>query len=372
MKTTIKKRLIIGITALLLLAGSAQAQSITLTGKIVEDDTGKPLCDAMVEVGDVITYTNSEGAFALQVPAAIADELQVMHMGYDVRMEKISETPYSLALTPVAPEKNIERFGSGAEVMRQVFLRIHYNYEIDDQLMLAYYKESLSVRGRIQHFGEGILEVHIPSDVGKGDPLVRPIKTRVKTVDKMKHGGLYDKSGHASDMIQAGVLAFHTFLSEKNRWDYEYDMIGKEVHRNEDIYIVDFQPEGKKGSVKGRLWIDALSFAVIRIEYQPVYETLWDSELWVEEFQHHNHTYYLMRASFEGNWHEEGIPYVFNSLVVNTQIEANKKYISWEKFIPGRQFSFLEDSHGDFSDEFWGRYNHVLLTGEEQRQLVQK
>lgn len=126
----------------------------------------------------------------------------------------------------------------------------------------------------------------------------------------------------------------------------------------------------ENGYVQGRLWVDEFTYAIIRIEYNLAHETEWDSETWVEEFQHHNHTYYLMRASFEGHWTEDGKPYVFNSMVVNTRIEANQEdRISREKFIKGTEFTFVDQSHGSFTDDYWEGYNYIKLTAKERAQI---
>ncbi|CAN0035373.1 unnamed protein product, partial [Chrysoparadoxa australica] len=319
--------------------------------------------------GDNFTYTNEEGEFILKVPKKVATELEINHMGYDGYTATITPDqlePFNIQLHKVEPKPT--NLNTGEEIMKEVFTRFHVNYELEDQLMLAYYKENLSVKDKIYHFAEGVVEIHIPSNVEKGPALLRPLKTRVRSTADFKHGGLYEKSGHASEMIQS--WAFTDFLSKKYRWDYKYNLVGKEVHRNENVFVIDFKPKGQYGYVKGRLWVDEFTFAIIRIEYHLTEETGWDSETWVEEFQHHHHTYYLMRASFEGHWTENGEPYVFNSMVVNTRIDANQEHrIPFEKFMLGSEFSFVDQSHGRFTDDYWGGYNYIKLTAKERAQL---
>lgn len=355
---------------ILMLTNTANAQYVRLEGTVKCSTTGEALTNALVRVGSIFSYTNQEGEFILQVPEKRVSTLEVFHMGYDTYSTKGQDSIYAITLDPVEPDTHDSGLASGEQIMRQVFSRLHMNYELEDQLMLAYYKEQLNDHdNRIDHFAEGIIQVHIPSDVEKGPALVRPLKTRVKAISNIEHGGLYAKSGHATEMVESSIWAFNSFLSKKYRWDYDYNLVGTEVHRNENIFIIDFEPKGKKGNVAGRLWVDELSFAIIRVEYALVTETDWDSEVWIEEYQHLNHTYYLMRASFEGKWTENGIPYVFNSMLVNTSIELNKKSIPWEKFMLGHHFSFLLEDHGNFKDDYWGSFNYIKLTEEERAQL---
>ncbi len=363
-----KLSLFFGLTCLWIFNG--QAQNIELTGTVQCVETKEMLSNALIRVEDYFTYSNADGEFILRVPKKVAKELEIYHMGYDGYATRVIDSaalnPYEIYLHKVDPKPT--NMHSGEEIMKLVFNRLHINYELEDQLMLAYYKETLTAQDKIYHFAEGVVEIHIPSNVEKGPPLLRPLKTRVKSTADFKQGGLYEKSGHASEMIQS--WAFIDFLNKKNRWNYSYTLKGKEVHRNENVFLIDFAPKDHLGYVKGRLWVDEFTFAIIRIEYNLASETEWDAETWVEEFQHHNHTYYLMRASFEGQWTENGKPYVFNSMVVNTRIEADKEdRVPFEKFILGSDFSFVDQSHGRFTDDYWGGYNYIKLTAKERAQL---
>lgn len=367
MKTTKKLTVITGM--LWMVSTASLAQNIELTGTVKCIESREYLCNVLVRVGDTFTYSNEEGEFVLKVPQKAAKELEVFHMGYDGYNTAIVSDqikPFDIELHKVEPKLSTQN--TGEQIMREVFTRFHINYELEDQLMLAYYKENLSVKDKIYHFAEGVIEIHITSNVGKGPTLLRPLKTRVRSISNFKFGGMYEKSGHAAEMIQS--WAFKDFLSKKYRWDYTYDLVGKEVHRNENVLILDFKPKDDYGYVKGRIWVDEFTYAIIRIEYHMTEETEWESETWVEEFQHHHHTYYLMRASFEGHWIQDGKPYIFTSMVVNTRIEANKEdRIPFEKFMLGSDFSFLDQSHGRFTDDYWGGYNYIKLTAKERAQL---
>lgn len=370
MKMMTAMKVIITTGMFWLLSTTCMSQDIELTGSIKCEQTREFLSNSLVRVGDYFTYSNADGEFVLTVPRDVAKQLEIYHMGYDGYSKEIDNSgkifPFVINLNKVEPKPT--GFNTGADVMKEVFTRYHVNYEVEDQLMLAYYKENLTADDRIYHFAEGVVEIHIPSNVAKGPARLRPLKTRVKSTADFKHGGLYDKSGHASEMIKSS--AFADFLSKKNRWSYNYRLVGKEVHRNENVFIIDFSPMDENGYVQGRLWVDEFTYAIIRIEYNLAHETEWDSETWVEEFQHHNHTYYLMRASFEGHWTEDGKPYVFNSMVVNTRIESNREdQIAFDGFIKGSEFTFLDKSHGSFTDDYWEGYNYIKLTAKERAQI---
>ncbi len=370
MKMIAVKKLILSAALMGMISMTCWSQNIVLTGVVKCEQTREELSNSLVRVGDYFTYSNGDGEFVLTVPNDVAKKLEIFHMGYDGYSTEIANGgrlyPYVINLNKVQPKPT--GFNTGADVMKEVFTRFHVNYEVEDQLMLAYYKETLTAKDEIYHFAEGVVEIHIPSNVEKGPARLRPLKTRVQSIGDLKHGGLYEKSGHASEMIQS--WAFTDFLSKKNRWSYNYRLVGKEVHRNENVFIIDFSPMDEKGYVKGRLWVDEFTYAIIRIEYNLVEETEWDSETWVEEFQHHNHTYYLMRASFEGHWKEDNKPYVFNSMVVNTRIEANQEdKLPFDQFIKGSDFTFVDQSHGSFTDDYWEGYNYIKLTDWERAHI---
>ncbi len=353
----------------LLLPNPGIAQNIHLEGIVFNKANNSPIGMAHIRVGDIVTYTNSKGQFNIRVPQATEENLEIFHMGYDIRFEEIqTEKPYLIPLEPVTPTRNTEGLNAD-QIMYEVFNRFHLNYEIHDQFMLSYYREVLTDNEEIHYIAEGIMELMLSSNVETSPSLIRPIRTRVKTVNNIIHEGFDVKSGHATEMVESSIWHEKSFLREKNRGNYEYQLVGTEVHRNEDIYIVDFRPKNKKGYLAGRMYIDTFTYAIIRLEYTLLGDIEFDTEVWIEEFQHHDLIYYLLRASFEGAWEENGEKFVFRSLIVNTEIESNRDNTDLEGFIVGNTFSFPLESQGDFSDDYWGEYNYIKLTDEERAQI---
>ncbi|XOV94286.1 MAG: hypothetical protein ACFHWX_06190 [Bacteroidota bacterium] len=347
----------------------SNAQSIHLNGTVIDKVTGDPIGYAHVRAGDIITYSNENGQFNIRVPQGNTEKLEIFHMGYDIFFGNIqTEKPYLVALKPVEPTHSIEGL-NGEEIMREVFNRFHLNYEIHDQFMLSYYREELNDDDQIHYMGEGILELMLSSDVGESPSYVRPIKMRVKTLNNIIHKGVDSKSGHATEMIESSIWHDKSFLREKNRDNYSYQLVGTEVHRNENIYILDFAPKNKKGYLAGKIFVDGYTYAIIRLEYTLFDNLVFDTETWIEEFQHHDLIYYLLRASFEGVWEENGKKYVFRSMIVNTEIEPNRDNTDMNGFIIGNTFAFPIQSQGQFTDEFWGDYNYIQLTDAEKSAL---
>ncbi|CAN0048290.1 unnamed protein product, partial [Chrysoparadoxa australica] len=344
------------------------SQNIFLKGTVIDKSTGITIAMAHVRVGDIVTYTNAKGEFVLNIPSVLNENIEVFHMGYDTYFSEIqSEKPYLIALRPVEPTISSEL--TGVEIMTKVFSRLHLNYEIHDQFMLSYYRESLTDNDELHYIAEGIMELMIGSNMDDSPSLVRPIKTRVKTVNNIVHEGIDVKSGHATEMVESSIWHEKSFLREKNRWDYEYKLVGTEMHRNEHIFIIEFAPKNKDGYVAGRIYVDEYTYAIIRLEYTLFENLQFDTEVWIEEFQHHDLIYYLLRASFEGTWEENGEKYVFKSLIVNTEVESNRDASDLQDFYLGSSFTFPIQSRGEFTDEYWGDYNYIKLTEEEKAQL---
>lgn len=73
------------ILAILLLAGVlyAGAQTVTVSGRVTDEQNGKPLTNAHVRVDRYRQITDSQGAFALQLPAREGTcEVEVSYVGY--------------------------------------------------------------------------------------------------------------------------------------------------------------------------------------------------------------------------------------------------------------------------------------------------
>ncbi len=345
----------------------ARAELIELKGSIKCSTSQQGLSNTFIRVGEYFTYSNDEGDFVLKVPGEIEGKLEVFRLGYanyycEVLDCSGNRNQYEIYLKKADP-KPVSK-GNGEEIMIEVFQRMHINYELEDQLMVAYCKESLSAKDAVYHFAEGIVEFHVPSNVAKGPMLLRPLKTRIQT--NQFHDGLYEMSGMSTEMIRS--WAFSNFLSRKDRWNYKYRLAGTEVYRDETVYMIDFTPGDDRGYVKGRMWVDEFTYAIIRIEYQMTGGSMWDAEKWMEEFQHNNHVYYLSRSNFEGRWKEGRNTYVFKSEVVNTRVKADQENeIVFEEFMPVSRFSFADHVPlGTFEDEFWGSHNYIKLTARER------
>ena len=346
------------------------AQNIYLEGTVFNKQNNTPVNLAHVRVGNIVTYTNKKGQFTIRIPENGAKYLEIFHMGYDVHLASIqSEKPYYIPLVPVKLTHSTESL-SGEEIMMRVFNKFHLNYEIRNQFMLSYYREVVEKDNQeIQYIAEGILELMLSSNVQESPSLVRPVKTRVKTLNTVDHEGVDIKSGHATEMVESSIWHERSFLREKNRWNYNYNLVGTEIHRNEKIHIIDFAPKNKKGYLAGRIYVDGYSDAIIRLEYT-IFENLeFETEVWIEEFQHHDLIYYLLRASFEGVWQEGGSKYTFRSLVVNTEVIPNRADKDVRGFQLGNDFTFPITNHGEFTDEFWGDYNYIRLTDNELTHL---
>lgn len=75
-----QKRILTGIFFVLCLL-SLSAQKATLSGKVLEDQSGEPLIGATVQLGATGTITDVDGAFTLEVEAG-AYQLRVTYVGY--------------------------------------------------------------------------------------------------------------------------------------------------------------------------------------------------------------------------------------------------------------------------------------------------
>lgn len=363
------KRIVLNVVCWIA-AVSLYGQRVELSGLILDEQTGQPVPMVHVRVGDIVTYTNDDGRFLLRIPPSATEDLEVLHMGYDTHAAPINPNePYRIVLSELEPEP-VDHGLTGKQVMQDVFARLPWNYELEDQLMLSYYKEKLVTGDQMIHLAEAILEVHIPANVETAPAMVRLIKDRVMSKGDIKHRGVKVKSGHATEMVQSSIWIDHSFLSSKNRWDYNYELIGRETHREEHLYIIDISPANRKGYVSGRIWVDEASFAIVRIEYFLYGNAHFDEERWVEEFQHHGHTYYLLRASFEGTWTEDDKEFTFTSLIVNTEVEANgEDTAAWDQFVKGNKFSFPQENMGTFTEDFWEDHNFIELSEAEMKML---
>ncbi len=360
------------VLCLIFSAAYLKSEPITVKGIVKDAETDEPIPFAHVVIDEVITLTNLDGQFIISThDEADHSLLQISVMGYELGETSLASPRdyYTIYLTPSTVELDEVTIMSGQLLMKDVFNRFHLNYEMSRQHMLGYYKESLEGFDEMYYLAEGIVDIYVPPNIESNQILVSPIKTRKKVFKPIQDHVMFLK-GNASDMAQSSIWRKDSFLSDKNRKNYEFVYAGSSHIGEHDVFIVEFEPVNSKGNTSGRMYIEEETLAILKLEYFPVLKQKsdWKEVAWVEEYFEKNGMYELFRVSYKGTWEEYDQDYSYNALlVVNETAPTNDMPLGG--YLLSEEDSFFYEAQEDFSDTFWEGYNFIKLDVESVQAL---
>lgn len=348
------------------------AEIVNISGKVIDADSGSPLPYAHIFVVDAGSVSNSEGEFNLAIDEELLNySLKVSYIGYNPSTISLSSlesyTDLTISLKAISYELEGVQVRSGSMVMQNVINRIDYNYEYAHQSTLCYFKEKLSSQISKYYIAEGIMDIYLPNNYSTNDIQVSIVRSRKKTLQSELKDEFVLIKGHASDMIQSIVWRDDSFLDPRmiKHYDFVYDGVTK--YNDEEVMIVKFWPNSRKGRFHGKLFIDVNDYAVIKAEYFPdtSRSNFWTDVRWTEEFVYRNGRWFLSRVSYEGDWFENDETFHFESLLVVNEVETVEGPPAMGLLIGKNDVFFEEVENEMYKEEFWRGFSYVKLRANE-------
>ncbi|HEY0612196.1 MAG TPA: M1 family aminopeptidase, partial [Chitinophaga sp.] len=405
---------------IMLLADSqaiAQEKFMTLSGRVTDTGNHQPVIYANIQLkkGSIGTVTNAGGEFLFNIAEKYwQDTLLISCIGYktvalplpagsqpdmDIRME---QAVYLLPAVAV----NVR---SGLAILKQMVDRIPENYDTADVRLTAFYREDIRLLGDTLNFNESVLDIYksYRTDRDHKDQ-IRILKGRKKKVKPKIDGQLHYYISNVmntaysslNEDLQKYLDAKHNFLNERNfpYLNCDYKETVREGDRN--LLVLYLEPKGnnKRVLVKGKLYIDEASLALVRCEWEAtptgidytnrhqkgglsytimskVIKASWDfTKLTavVTYKQYRNKTYL---SSIQRHWDlvlnskkrgMEGVPWSGDFYLQVTDINTDNV----QRFATGVSNDKSSMSHevgDDYDPAFWENYNIVLPDSMKQK-----
>ncbi len=380
----------------LLLPGFARAQVsdyFTIKGAVVHERTGEPLSHAHVGIPDrgIGTTTGYDGGFLLKLPAYYKGAtLTVSYLGfktYRIPVRQIRQ-PFTVRLQPspatlqeviVMDEQKVE------DIIRKAVRRIPENYPDYPTSMQGFYRESKTdADGAYIYLAEGVLDLYKRSYQNEKEGQVGLIQGR-------QVGLVSEEELRAQTGFSSGHLASDRFDIVKNREDfideryfeaYKYWVENITTHNDAPVYVIGFdRAEGAYAArMKGRVFIDTLTFAFIRAEFEilpdaqrkyndyPLYTGNWKGNRYFVNYRQVNGHWHLSEALREGFWRDGGV--YTNELIVTEVKPGRGKTIPYMERL-GRDERFLSLT-GTYDENFWASYNTAPINDRALAETVQQ
>ena len=367
------------LTTLLILMGFsfltvvASEEPIVIKGIIKDNETKESIPFAHVIVGNQVTISNINGEFSLAIEYQADQEvtLEVSYLGYEAYDQSISDFNqyHEIFIIPSLTELEEIVVTSGPQIMKRVFNNLHLNYMMEPLHLETYYLESLRDSIGFQYVTEGIIDVYTPSNVDRyGIPWAHLRQSRKRVYKPVESNNFL--AGNASDMAHHSIWRFDSFLHERHRNRYEYYYDGTGRIGEHDVLIIEFEPKTKKGNTSGKLYIDDITYAILKMEYHPntTKSEFWDYVYWTEEFELINGSFELVNVEYEGHAEKGQQKYeavlVINDSRVNYEIPEDKILIGSDKTL----FEVADDTKS--AESFWQGYYSIKFNDRVEVQIM--
>jgi len=367
---------------LLLLFTSLNAQTITISGKIVDAETANPLPYANIQLEEtgIGTISQLSGAFSLKIPVKYVDKmLSVSFMGYKiVKMPvanlmvisntiKLSKEEFVLGDIIIMPDSTL------LTLLKRAYLKIPDNYPMHPSKQKGFYRETAKYsENRYLYFSEAVIENYKSSYKSNSDNgQVKILKSITNEFPDLASIGFRFYQGifmaNEGDFVKKNA----DFINPRHFKNYEYSLSGITKYQNNEVYIISFdtKDDSLKGSEMGKIFIEKSSLAYIAFEIK-------DTERGISLYnKSHIGTPKVTKAEssaeyikFRDKWHLKHV--VFKEVIDHKgkDLQVNGEYISTAIFtdlvnpIPlGEQINysdfFSEKAKDFYSADYWEEYD---------------
>jgi hypothetical protein len=362
---------------------TANAQNyLTIKGKVVDAENKSALAYAHVGIPErgIGTSTSYDGSFTLKVPELYANStLTVSFMGYETYQQALNKVnnPASIQLKPdakqlqtilVLDEKSVE------DIIRKAVREIPNNYPTKKTSMTGFYRESKTLDSKdYSYLAEGVLSINKTSYKSDNEGQVGLVQGRQIVLDPtLPAEELMDfSSGHLAAHRFDFVKHREDFIREENFEAYQYWLEGITSYDNQAVYIIGFdQQDGHpNGRMKGKMYIDTLSYAFIRAEFEitptglqkrsdyPLYVGRWEGNTYKVTYRKTGNKWQFSSAIREGFWRDGG---VYSNEILITEIQDKYRAVPYlERLDRGDPFLRMT---GEYDENFWQNYNTTPLS----------
>ncbi|MEJ2003978.1 MAG: carboxypeptidase-like regulatory domain-containing protein [Cyclobacteriaceae bacterium] len=378
------------LIASLCVAGVSYGQSsVSVSGTLVDSETGEPLFLATVRVKDesLWTITNTVGKFDFHIPGRYRDRNMVISMmGYENHEVPIrnligkDSVLFKLnKATQVLDEVVFTDSLSGPDIVRIALVRIENNYPMNPFLMEGFYRDVKKLGGKYVSLLEAAVKIY---DQDYDPPINKDrLRERVALMEvrkSMGYDGKWDRYFEQNNLLESLLLKndvrYHTYPESESDFYDDFKRIKITYYNEHRVFVVERNTPNRFT----RVYVDTDSYAVIRIEQEERFPNAVVkkkkrmvskhlSEKKIVDFKEYRGKMYLNYMTVDSKilWlHEKKEDYSFETeihqeLLIN-HIEANtdQRIANTEKM---RRYG-LQFQETQYNKDFWANYNVIKDT----------
>ncbi|MFV0390735.1 MAG: carboxypeptidase-like regulatory domain-containing protein [Paludibacteraceae bacterium] len=373
-----------------------QADTIIYTYRgVVTDEKNESLPYAVlsVEKSSISTVTNSDGEFVLKVPQTeIEKSILVSFLGHEnlripLSSLRSSDNRFRLKASAVAlPDLEVVSKDPNL-IVQNMMANTEKNYSRHDEIMTAFYRETIKKRNTNVSLSEAIVEVYKRAYGSNLHDMAALYKSRKSTDYNRLDTLVFKLMGGPFNNIYLDAMRYPEFIFTTSIFDnYEFTFINTDIINDRIVYVLGFKQlrHVAEPLFYGKLFIDAETYALARAEFDMdlknndeatrifVRKKPFNARTSVTKAQYvldyrlmdnvWRYAYSRVELGLKINWKRR----LFNTYY-NTNIEMaatdwtdnadRKSFRAKDRIVPS---VVIQDETSGFGDvEFWGEYNII-------------
>lgn len=252
--------------------------TIPIKGRVIDDDSGKPLEYASVTINNtnISTVTNQDGFFSLRIPASARNyRLKVQHLGYDnftlpvITLIDKEDNILRMRLSSIYLQEIEVVSGDGTQLVRDALLSVTKNYEDAPNMMVAFYRESIKKGSNYISLVEAVLDVYKESYKSYRNDQARIYIGRKATDINPRDTVFMKFQGGISDALMLDIAKHPEIVFGEDASEYIFNIERIITIDDRPHYVIDFFPYESIQDIffRGKIYLDIKSLAFKRMEF---------------------------------------------------------------------------------------------------------
>jgi len=374
------------------LSGIVNAQTITISAKVIDKETKEPLPFASIGIKSrpIGTITNLQGEFDFHIPIEFRNDVLVVNMlGYQ---------PYEVPAWTVTENRNIIEMTKSTQFLEEVVVsdslrggeiltialgRIEQNYPMKPFLMDGFYRDIKEVGGTYVSLLEAAVKIFdedykAPRNKFKLRERVALQEVRRSLGYENKFTAYFDEGNLLEDILLHNNIRYRQFPEE--------EIFFKGMVREKDSYYNGHQVYviSQRYDYDLVIYIDKVNYAIVRLEYENDEQEVIRKRRGlvskfvnikrIIDFKSYDGKFYLNYLTLDSkiNWYDSRTDELAFETQLHQQLLINKVYPNTNEYIGttekmknyGLQYQDLR-----YNKEFWDNYN-VIKESPLDRKII--
>jgi hypothetical protein len=373
---------------------NARANPISVTGKIIDEESGDPMPFATIGLKNKPkgTISNNTGDFGINIsPDMVNDTLIISYLGYfrrEIPVMQVAGNNMTIAMKRefVSIPEIIIRNQIPQEIIRKAIRAIPANFGNAPVMMTGFYREGVLRKNDLQNYSEAVLQIYKSAYTATllNDQIKVYKSRKLENQSRSDTLAVRLKAGLSTCLELDGMRNLFDFISPGSIKDYNYRITDIVKYDDESAYAIEFEqnPSSDIPLFRGTIYINTSDFGVFNAEFEinpkmmdKMKETFitgpsrgfntWPvSVKYLVSYRKVNERYYLshVRGDLQFNSHQKRRLFntqfhVFFELAITDIEQNNVKRFDREELAPVH--SIFSKTINSYDPLFWGDQDFV-------------